>query len=249
MKKLNISVIILLSIVFLTVSCKKDPIDIEEIPEEVLAVVPKVLVLGADDPIWLVDVKNKIDSTNLVESVDVFNSNDSLPGLSLLKTYDVLFIYTNYNPVNSTTFGDTIAAYIEDGGAVVDATFTGNIPVTGNFTQYALLTGTNQANPGVTSIGSILVDDHMILENVVTFNGGTSSYHNTGGVIDDGAYIVAKYDNEEPLIIAKEDVGPMNTKRVFLNFFPPSIDVRDDFWDTTTDGALLMAGALLWVCN
>lgn len=38
-------------------------------------------------------------------------------------------------------------------------------------------------------------------------------------------------------------------KVVSLNFFPPSTDAHGDSWDSTTDGALLMHNALLFVAG
>jgi hypothetical protein len=34
-----------------------------------------------------------------------------------------------------------------------------------------------------------------------------------------------------------------------LNFYPPSSNVRSDFWQSSTDGGLLMANALLWAAG
>jgi len=64
-----------------------------------------------------------------------------------------------------------------------------------------------------------------------------------------GATVVAEYTTGAPLIIRAENVGPANTRRVFLNFYPPSIDARDDFWDTTSDGDQIMRNALLWAID
>ena len=36
---------------------------------------------------------------------------------------------------------------------------------------------------------------------------------------------------------------------VGLNLYPPSSDARSDLWDSSTDGALLMANALLWAAS
>ena len=64
-----------------------------------------------------------------------------------------------------------------------------------------------------------------------------------------GATIIAEYDNGEPLIIVKNQIGPKNVSGAFLNFFPPSSDERNDFWDVTTNGDLILANSLKWVGN
>lgn len=239
MKKQYSILIALFAIVLFSVSCKKD----KTVPE-----LPKVLVIGSEsDSTWIIDVMNKIDSTELFSLVDTFNMKKRIPTLTLLEAYDAVLVFTDSYPLDAALTGDALAAYINLGGGVVNATFTGNIPITGAFVQYALLTGTSQTGFNGNSLGEILVPNHPILKDVLTFNGGISSYHNNGGDLDAGAIVVAKYDDDEPLVIVKENVGPANANRVFLNFYPPSAHARADFWDPTTDGAQLMAGALLWV--
>jgi hypothetical protein len=241
MKRLYPALFAIIAIVLVTSSCKKDKSDPDVIPDP-----PKILVMGADDATWIVDVKNKIDSTDLFTIVDTFDLSRRVPTLTLLAEYDALIVYTNDSPKDAVSTGDTLVAYINQGGGVVTATFAGNIPISGAFEQYALLTETSQTS--TPSYMDVILDvNHPILKSVLTFDGGTSSYRNNGGVISDGATIVAKWEDGEPLIIVKENVGTKNVNMVFLNFFPPSNTMRDDFWDVSTDGDLLMAGALLWV--
>jgi len=45
--------------------------------------------------------------------------------------------------------------------------------------------------------------------------------------------------------VATRKIG--SARRVDLGFFPPSSDVRSDFWNAGTDGDILMANALDWV--
>lgn len=241
MKKLFPILITLISVILFASSCKKDKT--EPVPE-----LPTVLVMGSENnDMWIVDVKNKIDSTYQFSLVDTFNIHKRVPTLSLLNEYDAVLVFTDYTVINEVSIGDTLAAYINGGGGVVTATFTGNVPITGAFEQYALLKNANQKSGVPASMDVILDPNHPILENVLTFNGGTSSYHNTQGDIAVGAVIVAKYDDGEPLILVKENVGPLGVNMVFLNLFPPSVHSRDDFWDVSTDGDYLMSGALLWV--
>ena len=82
-----------------------------------------------------------------------------------------------------------------------------------------------------------------MLDAVASFNGGSSSYENSSISIAAGATLVGHWSNGQPLVGAK-DIGVGHFAG--LNFFPPSSDSRSDFWVSSTDGARLMANALLW---
>lgn len=62
-----------------------------------------------------------------------------------------------------------------------------------------------------------------------------------------GTTLVAHWSDGQPLVGARD--GPVGGRIVGLNFYPPSSDARGDFWDLTTDGARLMANALLYVAS
>lgn len=208
--------------------------------------VSSVLVLGAPgDPTWLDDVEAKLDNTGLVNA-DTFLTSGGTPTLAQLLTYDSVLVFTDASAVDPVGFGDILASYIEAGGGVVNATFTANVPITGNFTAYDLYTNSGQGNGTNLGIGTIYEPSHPTLNGVSSFDGGTASYHNTGGTIAAGASVVAEYTTGAPLIIVKENVGPAATRTAFLNFYPPSFDARDDFWNITSDGDILMANALNW---
>lgn len=213
------------------------------------ASVPSVLVAGSPgNPDWLLDVEAKLDATGLV-AADTFLTSGGTPTLAELQSYDAVFVFTDANAQDPTTFGNNLAAYIDGGGAVVDATFTPNVEILGGFTAYELYSMSGQSNGANLGIGTINDPGHPTLNGVTSFDGGTASFHNIAGTVAAGATIIAEYTTGAPLIIVQENVGPANTRRTFLNFYPPSIDARDDFWDTASDGALIMANALRWTAN
>ncbi len=230
------------AVIFVSTSCEKEK---AFEPKQL-----KVLVMGSVSNVnYLVDVKNKIDSTNLFVQVDTFNIYKQVPTTDLLNQYNAVFVFTDNGALDSEATGNALAEYIEAGGGVVNAVFSGNVTLIGNFTNYAIITASGQKSGIVRTLGSVTDTQHTIMKNILNFNGGQSSYNNIITGIDEGAVILAKYDNDDPFIIIKENVGPQNAKRVFLNFYPPSRDVRDDFWDTTTDGALIMGYSLSWVAK
>lgn len=213
----------------------------------------KILVLGAEsNSTWLADVAQKIEDTNQFNIVDTHDSSSSLMSSEDLMAYDAILVYTNNSPVSVSDLGDNLASYIDNGGAVVEAVFGGNVKITGNYNNYKVYQDSNTIaqNSGVVrTLGTVLDSNHPIMNNVSTFNGGSSSYFNTGIVAVTGATKIAEYDNGEPLIIVKNQIGQKNVPGVFVNFYPPSKDSRNDFWDNTTDGGLILANSLKWAGN
>ena len=143
--------------------------------------------------------------------------------------------------------GNTLADYLDQGGGVVPQTFGfysgSTLGLQGRITNsYLPFTGGSQANPGTETLVAD-VPAHPLLNGVNTFNGGSSSFMNSPITMANGATLVGHWSNGQPLIGALND----GAGRVAgLNFFPPSNDVRSDFWVSTTDGARLMLNALLW---
>jgi len=208
-----------------------------------------VLVAGSPgDPAWLDDVQAKISATGSF-SVNTFLTSAATPTLTQLQSYDAVFVFTDAGAADPAALGNVLGQYMDAGGPVVDATFTPNVAITGGFIPYELYSGAGQVSGAVGTLGTILVPGDPILGGVGSFNGGTASFHNSGGVLGAGATVVAEWDDGEPLIIRNENMGPSNIRRAFLNFYPPSIDARADFWDTTSDGDQIMRNAIAWVID
>jgi hypothetical protein len=216
-------------------------------------VAKKVLVLAAENDVtWIEDVRQKIEDTNLFDVIDSHNAYNSLISSTELMEYDAVLIFTDYPAVNASDLGDNLAAFIDNGGGVVEATFGGFEEITGNYTDYKVYDSSNIIgnNSGtVRTLGTVSDNNHPIMSGVATFNGGSSSYYNTGILGVAGATTIAEYDNGEPLIIVKNEIGLKNVSGAYVNFYPPSSDSRGDLWDATTDGDLILANSLKWVGN
>jgi len=86
------------------------------------------------------------------------------------------------------------------------------------------------------------IPESPILKGVNSFSGGSESWYDDVYLIN-SATLVAHWDNGVPLIATLE-FG--DARVVGLNFYPVSGDMRDGFWDSSTDGALIMGNALAW---
>jgi hypothetical protein len=209
-----------------------------------------VLVLGATDSYFLPDVKNKLDGTNKFSTVEIWNISDSTPTVSYLEQYNAILLFTDDNAINVDVLGDAIGQYLDNGGGVVNAVFSNaSLPIGGKFIEdYQVLLFEDQEDYPNLTLGEY-DSDHILMSGITTFSGGGSAYRSTSTSITEGSTIVASWSDGKPLVIVNDDMGPAHVRRVDLNFFPVSSDAREDFWDSSTDGALLMANALEYVAN
>jgi len=84
-----------------------------------------------------------------------------------------------------------------------------------------------------------------LLKGVTSFDGGEHSFR-ARGFFTPVAHAVATWSDQTPLI-ATGTVGKASARRVDLNFFPPSSDAYSGLWNSSTDGAKIMANAFTWV--
>ncbi|HKY62911.1 MAG TPA: DUF11 domain-containing protein [bacterium] len=208
-----------------------------------------VAIMGAPaTPEWNDEVQSKLQGTGLFDAVDVFNIEDATPTLDEMNGYCGILAYTDTGPLDSVAFGDNLADYVDGGGGVVAAVFAvADVPWTGRFDadNYWVIDPANEGGGGQATLGTIFVPDHPILAGVTSFDGGESSYRPDDGLHPEAVRIADWSGGTDPLVATRLING---VRRADLGFFPPSTDSRDDFWVASTDGALLMANALLWVC-
>ncbi len=207
-------------------------------------------VLGAEENAgWIADVTNKITSVGSISRMDSFRvtTGDPSPTPAQLRNYQSVLVFSDYPFNDSIGLGNELADYVDSGGGVVLNTFGFSVgsgySIAGRLTNgYLPFTLSSYAAPG----NLTLVEDlplNPLLDGVNSFNGGSSSFQNSPISIAPGATLVAHWSNSQPL------VGSTNHapgRVAGLNFFPPSSDVVSSFWVSGTDGAKLMANALLW---
>lgn len=211
---------------------------------------PKVAILYGNPE--YADVQAKLVSTGFFSQVDLISLRTATPTLSLLKQYNAVFIYTDSSAyTNPAEWGNALADYVDAGGGVVMAGFVfvppdGSMGIDGRirtdgylpFTQDPQSSGYN-----LTLVGDVPADP--LLNGVNSFDGGTRSFHCTVSLTS-GATLIAHWSNDYPLIATKQGTAG---RVAGLNFFPISSDVREDLWASSTDGAHMMANALVWVAS
>jgi hypothetical protein len=210
-----------------------------------------VAVLGSPDggDSWNADVQTKLLSTGFFSTVDVFDISRTTPTLDDLLNYASVLVYTDFGFADRTLFGDVLADYVDAGGGVVLATFSNasnsnSLLIGGRFNDdnyWAILPAPQSAGSHLT-LGTIYEPDSPLLAGVNSFDGGSNSFYVPGDLHPEATRI-ADWSNGVPLVVTRT----MDTaQRVDLNFYPPSNAVRSDFWLQDTDGALLMANALVF---
>jgi len=203
-----------------------------------------VLVLAADLPEWAEDARLKIQSTGRHAVVDLISVDLVTPTAAALGPYDAVLVWNDLSYADAAALGDVLADYVDSGRGVVEATFS--------FNDFSSLGGRwASGGYGTFSLGSttsgvahtlvpVLADDPL-LQNVFSFSGGSSSWHNTGLSLAPGGTLVASWSDDEPLL-ARRIVG--STPVIGLNIFPPSSDAEPGFWTSSTDGRWLLSNAL-----
>jgi hypothetical protein len=213
-----------------------------------------VLVCGACSPqSWLDDVVNKLIATASFNSVTGYNIYlTGTPTLAQLQAYDAVMVFTDYGAQDPVTMGNNLAQYIDGGGAVVMCTFaTASVPIQGNFNTptYRIAIPMSQSSTPMLTLGTIVDPCSPIFNGITSFNGGSSSYRAAATTFEAGSVTTANWSNGEWLCATRQNVGPLMVRRCDLNFYPPSSDVRSDFWSSATQGAQIMANALLWTAG
>jgi streptogramin lyase len=206
-----------------------------------------VAVLGSPyDPAWLDEVQAKLVATGAFASVDKINIQFTTPTLAQLKQYASVLVFTDRAAADRVTLGNNLADYVDAGGGVVMAsfafnTFDGNIAGRFNTDDYWALEPAFQTS-GAATLGTVYEANSPIMAGVSSFDGGTRSFRHPGAV-NANAVRVADWSDGLPLVVRRTING---TKRVDLNFYPPSSDSLDGLWVSSTDGAKLMANSLLF---
>ncbi len=200
---------------------------------------------------WNTDVVNKLTATGAFDSVTGVLVSSSTPTLSDMLQYDAILVYSDTSFNNGITLGDRLADYMDAGGGVVVSTFcyygtSAGLSLRGRIRNdnYLPFDGSGQSQGSPLTM-SVLDPSHEILDGVNSFHGGSSSYRNNV-TFHAGVDQIANWSNGVPLIAAWSPPASDGTI-AGLNFYPPSQDARSDFWQTSSDGALIMANALTYV--
>jgi hypothetical protein len=194
------------------------------------------------------DPQAKLLSTGLFNSVAIINAGTTTPTLAELQAFDAVITWSNLNYQDAVGLGNVMADYVDGGGGVVVAVFANATTATARVLGgrwdaggYEIIDAPGTSSTGAASLGSILVPGHPIMQGVNTFAGGTSSFRPSTTAVTAGSTRIAEWSDGRTLVA----VGA-SPHRADLGFYPPSNAVSSTWWDQNTDGARLMANALVY---
>ncbi len=211
-----------------------------------------IVAAASTDPMncRFTDTQAKLMATGQFSSVDIFNAATSAPTLMDLAPYDAVITWANSTYSDPVATGDAFADYVDTGGGVVVCMFalgagTGGITplqLQGRWASgYEIIDPYSGQTSGTATLGTVHVPSHPIMAGVNTFDGGSQSYRPRMSSLFPGGQAIAEWSDGTILLA----VGLL-PNRVDLAMYPPSSSCRSDFWDETTDGATLMANALVF---
>jgi len=202
-------------------------------------------LLIAHSSSYVSDVQRKLSA---YFNVTLFAAATATPTMSYLSQFDVVFAFSDGTYQDPITLGNNLASFVDGGKGVVLAMFdfggaSFSDQLQGRFVNYLAITPSTFVS-GTQQTLVPLITGHPLLHGVSSFSGGTASYR--GGIWGPLATKVAQWSDGRPLIGARSIAG---VNRVDLAFYPPSSDIRSDFWSSTTNGVAIMVNAVNYVSN
>jgi len=145
----------------------------------------------------------------LLDLFDTTSGTSAVPTLSQLSAYDVVIVATNSPLQDGVLLGDRLADYMDMGGRVI-VTMSSWIPgwsLGGRFASggYFPFVVADTRNSGPFSLGSF-DGDHPIMNGVTALGG---LFRSSPAVVD-GTYVVARWNDDKPLIAVKGSVVGIN---------------------------------------
>jgi hypothetical protein len=153
--------------------------------------------------------------------------------LETLVQHDAVIVWTNnaLDDNGGAVAGDALAAYVDQGGCVVEAVYSQFSPshdVEGRWRteNYSCVAPTPNGitSPGV--LGTIHQEGHPILEGVETLSVATARTGDT--TLLPGATLVASYGDDQILIATREDKV---ARVVWVGFYPGSAELLGGDWE------------------
>ncbi len=197
------------------------------------------------------DAQAKLMGTGFFGSVDIIavNTGQPVPTLAQLQQYDAIMTWSNTTYNDAAALGTLFADYVDAGGGVVATVFANSTQTVGRFLTgrwqaegYEIIPAALGTTTGSATLGNILMPGHPILDGVNSFNGGTSGFRPTTTTLTTHGQKVAEWSDGKTLVA----VSSTFPNRADLGMYPPSSDASAGWWASTTDGARLMANALLY---
>jgi hypothetical protein len=211
-----------------------------------------VAILAATAAADVNDVQAKLVGTGLFPAVvtRILTSPAPTPTLAELQQFDAVLVWSNLSFTSGDAMGNVLADYVDAGGGVVNAIFVITTTTANRFlggrwdsTYQIVPQQGGTTTTGVQTLGNIAIPGHPIMAGVNTLQGGnTTTTRPTTTALTPHGVLVAQWTDGKTLVA----VSNTRPNRVDLGMYPPSTTANSTGWVPTTDGARLMANALLY---
>lgn len=209
-----------------------------------------VALLHADSTSFADDVVSKLFLDPRIASVTVFDVTGTTPTFAQTAGFDAVMTWSDFDFDDAVAMGNLVSKLTRFGKGVVVSQFCHQDSVearrlAGDFLanqEYCITPVDAFALTGSASLGTVHVPGSPLMQGVGSFAGGTSSWR-ASGALHPSAQRIADWSTGEILVATRFD---LNGRRVDLGFFPPSSDALGTAWDSSTQGARLMANALVY---
>ncbi|MFZ2096338.1 MAG: carboxypeptidase regulatory-like domain-containing protein, partial [Anaerolineales bacterium] len=164
-----------------------------------------VLLLAADDDNnGYSPIMDMLLAYGDLESVTLFDARYNTPTLEELQAYNVVVVWANYVFPDANAMGNVLADYVDAGGKVIDLNFAldPSWGYQGRFRSEGYTAMTIAYTGYTTSCLGTFDPSHPIMDGVIDV---CDLYRGVGSALTAGSYEVARWQDNELFVAAKED--------------------------------------------
>jgi hypothetical protein len=210
-------------------------------------------LIAADDASRVTDVRCKLEQTGLFSRVDAIDPRTAAPALSQLVDYGAVLTWANGSYGDAAGLGTTLADYVDQTKGVVQSVVNLTPAPGGALNGRWVSDGYRPFSEGPLTGGSrhrlaANIPGHVTLTGVADVDGGSLSHHAGPIGLESAQTLVASWDLDSQALLATGRV-PSGGRIVGLNMYPVSGAASPGSWESASDGARLIANALLFAAN
>ena len=214
---------------------------------------PAVALIAADEAARVMDVRCKLEQTGLFSRVDAIDPRAGTPALSQLVDYGAVLTWSNGSYGDASALGTTLADYVDQNKGVVQSVVNLTPASGGTLNGRWVTDGYRPFSAGPLTGGSrhhlaANISAHVTLAGVADVDGGALSHHAGPIGLESAQTLVASWDLDNQALLATGR-APSGGRVVGLNMYPPSGAASPGSWESASDGARLLANALLFAAN
>ncbi len=184
-------------------------------------------------------LKNNLMATGRFASVNSLSFYPN-PGITVadIQDYDAVLVYMNIGNFDYSSVSQALRDYMDSGGGVITCVLTNHDDWNLNLgAGYEVVGTAGSYSSDNISLGNVSDPFHPVMYGVKTLSFYT--YFHSSAQLNPATTMLADWNNGQPAVSVRENIGINNARAVDLNFFPNT--VADN-----PNAVLLMANSLIW---